>query len=58
MDLLSAQVFGLRHLKAGLAEEGRTDEILFELHPEGDLRFRPLSFHLFMCKGLLQHTDM
>eukprot|EP00435_Cladocopium_sp_Y103_P047899 s384_g14.t1 len=35
-------VFGLRHLKAGLAEEGRTDEVLFELHPRGDLRFRPV----------------
>lgn len=39
---LLREVFGLRHLKAGLAEEGRTDEVLFELHPRGDLRFRPV----------------
>lgn len=23
-------------------QEGRTDEVVFELHPRGDLRFRPL----------------
>jgi len=39
---LLREVFGLRHLKAGLAEEGRTDEVVFELHPRGDLRFRPV----------------
>eukprot|EP00931_Biecheleriopsis_adriatica_P051013 TRINITY_DN29557_c0_g1_i1.p1 TRINITY_DN29557_c0_g1~~TRINITY_DN29557_c0_g1_i1.p1 ORF type:complete len:943 (+),score=225.30 TRINITY_DN29557_c0_g1_i1:65-2893(+) len=35
------EVFGLRHLKAGLSEEGRTNEVRFELHPAGDSRFRP-----------------
>jgi len=24
----------------GIRQEGRTDEVLFELHPRGDLRFR------------------
>lgn len=36
------EVFGLSHLKAGLSEEGRTDEVLCALHPDSDLRFRPV----------------
>ncbi|CAE7454704.1 unnamed protein product [Symbiodinium sp. CCMP2456] len=36
------EVFGLSHLRAGLSEEGRTDEVLCALHPDSDLRFRPV----------------
>ncbi|CAE7754584.1 unnamed protein product, partial [Symbiodinium necroappetens] len=36
------EVFGLSYLKAGLSEEGRTDEVLCALHPDSDLRFRPV----------------
>ncbi|CAE8605385.1 unnamed protein product, partial [Polarella glacialis] len=38
---LLREVFGLRHLRAGLCEEGRTDQVTFELHPQGDRHFRP-----------------
>ncbi|CAE7245226.1 unnamed protein product, partial [Symbiodinium sp. CCMP2592] len=39
---LFREVFGLSHLSAGLSEEGRTDEVLCALHPDADLRFRPV----------------
>ncbi|CAE7617574.1 unnamed protein product [Symbiodinium natans] len=39
---LFREVFGLSHLKAGLSEDARTDEVLCNLHPAADLRFRPV----------------
>jgi GTP-binding protein EngB required for normal cell division len=36
------EVFGLKHLVAGLGQEGRTEQVDFELHPSGDDQLRPI----------------
>jgi len=36
------EVFGLKHLEAGLSCQGRTDQVTFDLHPDGDEQLRPV----------------
>lgn len=39
---LLREVFGFRHLVAGLSKLGRTEQLAFELHPDGDEQFCPV----------------
>jgi len=36
------EVFGFKHLAAGLSPAGRTEKVTFELHPDGDEQLRPV----------------